>query len=63
MLVSESRVPYPEKLIQEVVSVANIGEPQRIIIAEPVFEPIPQDEPSITEPVETPEEVPVGDER
>ena len=41
---------------------ANIGEPQRIIIAKPLFEPIPQKEPNINEPVEQPEEVPGGDE-
>jgi hypothetical protein len=44
------------------LKMANIGEPQRVIIAEPVFEPIPQQEPATSEPVEQPEEAPVGDE-
>lgn len=39
---------------------AQIGEPQRIIIAEPVFEPVPQREPQVNQPqaVPEPEEVP-----
>lgn len=47
---------------------ANIGEPQRVIIAEPVFEPVPEkaprvdERPFIAEPEPEPEEVPVGDE-
>lgn len=39
---------------------ANIGEPQRIIIAEPVFEPVPQKEPAIHEPTKEPVETPAG---
>ena len=53
--------PKPIKLSEEIASMANIGEPQRIIIAEPVFEPVPQIEPRVDQPVEQPEEVPVGD--
>lgn len=49
-------ISYPQKK----ANVANIGEPQRIIIAEPVFEPVPQREPQIDQPlaVPEPEEVP-----
>lgn len=41
---------------------AQIGEPQRVIIAEPVWEPVPQREVRPEEPVvqPEPEEVPVG---
>ena len=45
---------------------AQIGEPQRVIIAEPLWEPIPsrelQPEEPVSIPVEEPVEVPVGDE-
>jgi len=40
---------------------SSVGEPQRIIIVEPLFEPVPQELPEITvEPIEVPEEEPVG---
>lgn len=40
---------------------SQIGEPQRVIIVEPVFEPVPQreDVPAPSIPIEHPEEVPV----
>lgn len=41
------------------VAMAQIGEPQRIIIAEPVFEPVPEKQPQEQpQAVPEPEEVP-----
>lgn len=40
---------------------STIGEPQRIIIVEPLVEPVPKELPEVpAEPIEVPEEEPVG---
>ena len=40
---------------------SSVGEPQRIIIVEPLVEPVPQELPDFqSNPVEVPEEEPVG---